>query len=65
VTAGVTLALDADTCVEILRECGFVPTFGFSVVNLCTIPDGLSAYETERYLREHGEKLCRPPNFSQ
>ena len=28
VTSCVTLALDKDTCVEILRECGFVPSRG-------------------------------------
>jgi hypothetical protein len=65
VTAGVTLALDADSCLEILREGGFVPTRGYSVVNLCRIPEGLNADETKRYLREHGAALCRPPNFPQ
>ena len=42
-TAGVTLALGADICVKILRERGFLPTRGFSVVNLYQIAEGLNA----------------------
>jgi hypothetical protein len=60
VTACVTSALDADTCVEILRECGFVPNRGFSVVNLYQVPDGLNAGEIEKYLRKNGAALCTP-----
>jgi hypothetical protein len=42
VASRVGLALDAETCVEILRECGFLPIGpGFGLVNLCNIPDGL------------------------
>jgi hypothetical protein len=61
VTSCVTLALDKDTCVEILRECGFVPsrgTGGIVVVSLCKIPDGLNKDEIKTYLREHGAELC-------
>jgi hypothetical protein len=58
VTACVTLALDADTCVEILREYGFVPTRGFSVVNLYKIPQGLNAPQIKLYLQKHGAELC-------
>jgi hypothetical protein len=46
VAAGVGLALDADECVEILRECEFVATRGFVVVDLLKIPRGLNAKET-------------------
>jgi hypothetical protein len=60
VTACVTLALDADTCVEILRESGVLPTRGFSVVNLYKIPEGLNAAKIKLYLREHGAELCTP-----
>ena len=65
VASRVGLALDADTCVQILRECGFVPTGsmptgGIAVVNLLKIPDGLNADETERYLRKNGAELCTP-----
>jgi hypothetical protein len=60
VTACVTLALDADTCVEILRECGFLPTRGFSVVSLYKIPTGLNAAQIKLYLRERGAELCTP-----
>ena len=63
VTSCVTLALDKDTCVEILRECGFVPsrgTGGIVVVSLCKIPDGLNKDEIKTYLREHGAELCTP-----
>jgi hypothetical protein len=51
---GRQLALDKDACVGILRECGFLPTQRFGVVNLGVIPDGLNAKETERFLREKG-----------
>jgi hypothetical protein len=63
VTSCVTLALDKDTCVEILRECGFVPSRGIGgivVVSLCKIPDGLNAAEIEMYLRKNGAELCTP-----
>jgi hypothetical protein len=43
--AGRRQALDVDTCVDILRECGFLPT-------------GLTAQELERFLRKHGPEIC-------
>ena len=49
---GCELALDLDRCTEILDECGFLPAGRFGVVNLCGIPEGLSADELERFLRE-------------
>ena len=60
--AGWGLALDMDTCVGILRECGFIPTShaGFLLVNLSGIEFGLSAEELERFLREKGAELCGP-----
>jgi hypothetical protein len=57
---GRPLALDEDTCVGILRECGFLPTKRFGVVSLGNIPDGLNAKETERFLREKGAEACGP-----
>ena len=49
------LALDQDRCIEILRECGHLPTSpGFGIVNFCEIPEGLNAQELERYLRKDG-----------
>ena len=48
------LALDKDRCIEILGECGFLPTGRFGLVNLCQIPDGLNAGALERFLRAHG-----------
>jgi hypothetical protein len=49
------LALDQDRCIEILRECGHLPTSpGFGIVNFCEIPEGLNAEELERYLRRDG-----------
>jgi hypothetical protein len=48
------LALDRDRCIEILGECGFLPTARFGVVNLCQIPDGLNAKDLEGFLRTHG-----------
>ena len=59
--AGWGLALDQDACVEMLGECGFLPTGpGFGLVNLCYIPDGLNAGATERFLRGKGMDICSP-----
>ena len=52
--AGWGLALDQDRCIEILGECGFLPTGPLGLVNLCRISDGLNARDLERFLREHG-----------
>jgi len=49
---GCEFALDLDRCVQILDECGSVPTARFGVLNLCGIPDGLNAEELEKFLRE-------------
>jgi hypothetical protein len=54
--AGRELALDQDRCVQILGECGFLPTGPVGIVNLSAIPNGLNAEELERFLREHGTK---------
>jgi hypothetical protein len=51
------LALDADSCLQILRECGHVPDSRFAVAFFTKVPDGLNAKETERFLREHGAEL--------
>ena len=49
------LALDEHRCIEILRECGHLPTSpGFGIVNFCEIPEGLNAEALESFLREHG-----------
>ena len=56
--AGWGLALDQDRCIQILGECGFLPTGPVGLVNLCQIPDGLNAEELERYLREDGAETC-------
>jgi len=57
------LALDADACVQILRESGFLPRHALGLVNLGNIPDGLNAKETERFLREHGAEICGSGGF--
>jgi hypothetical protein len=62
VVSCVTLALDSDRCVEILRECGFVGTRGIVIVDLCKVPKGLNKDEIETYLREHGAEVCRCPS---
>jgi hypothetical protein len=62
--AGWGLALDRDTCIQILGEGGFLPSHGFVVVSLCDIPDGLNADELEQYLREHGAELRVGPATS-
>lgn len=63
VASRVGLALNGDTCVQILRECGFLP-FGPDVgfVNLLSIPEDLDAEETVRFLRESGAEICYPRN---
>ena len=50
--------LDDDTCLRILREAGFPPANAVATVDLCEIPGGLSAEETERFIRENGAKIC-------
>src|ERR1700757_36760 len=52
--AGWGLTLDQDRCIQILGECGFLPTGPVGLVNLCQIPDGLNAESLERFLREDG-----------
>jgi hypothetical protein len=52
------LALDQDKCIQILRECGSLPTGPVGVVNLGQIPRGLNAEELETFLREDGADIC-------
>jgi len=52
--AGWGLALDVDTCIRILGECGSLPTGRVGLVNLIGIPEGLNAEQTESFLRERG-----------
>ena len=59
-SAGWGLALDPDTCLQILRDTGFVSTGPTGLVNLCEVPDGLNREETERFLREHAAEICFP-----
>jgi len=54
---GQEFALDRDRCIEILRECGFLPTVRFVVLNFMDIPDGLNAKELEQYLRRNGAQI--------
>ena len=63
--AGWGLALDQDRCIQILGECGFLPTGPVGLVNLGQIRDGLNAEELERFLREDGAEtrgLCGAQN---
>jgi hypothetical protein len=50
---GQKLSLGRDTCVRILRESGHQT----ACVSLDRIPNGLSATELERFLREQGASL--------
>jgi hypothetical protein len=44
---GRELALNDDRCLEILRECGFLPNGRpFAIVQFCGIPNGLNAKES-------------------
>ena len=56
--AGWGLALDRDACIQILGECGFLPTGSLGLVNLSEIPDGLNVEETEKFLRENAAEIC-------
>jgi hypothetical protein len=56
--AGKALALDQDRCIQILRECGHLPTGPAGVVNLGEIPDSLNPEELERFLRKDGADVC-------
>ncbi len=48
--------LSVDTCMKILRECGFFPTgAGIDMVDLIHLREGLNAQESEEYLREPDE----------
>jgi hypothetical protein len=49
---------DQDTYIQILRECGFLPTSPVGLVNFCNIPAGMNAEGTERFLRERGAEIC-------
>ena len=42
---------------QILDEAGLLHTGGFGLVDLTQVPNGLSAKETERFLRENGAQL--------
>jgi hypothetical protein len=53
--------LARETCIHILDEGGLLPTHGLGLVNLCEIPVGLNAVETEQYLREHSAELSPGP----
>ena len=55
---GQKFALDRDRCIEILGECGFLPTVRFVVLNYMNIPDGLNTKELEQYLRRNGAEIC-------
>jgi hypothetical protein len=49
-----------DTCLKILDDCGYLPNAPIALVRVGDIPDGMSAAETERYLRDNGASLCGP-----
>ena len=53
------LALDSNTCVEILWASGFLSNGALCLVDLNDIPDGLNAAGIEMFLRENGAQICR------
>ena len=56
--AGWGLALDQDTCMDILNERGFLPSGPeVSLVNFFAVPEGLDAEETAKFLRDNGAQL--------
>jgi hypothetical protein len=48
------LALDMDACIQILDECGFLPTVPVGLVTFISIPEGLNAEQTARFLMGNG-----------
>ena len=56
--AGQELALDREACKQVLRESGFLPTGRLGIIDFRTIPEGLTARETERFLRENAAEIC-------
>lgn len=59
-SAGWGLALDSESCRQILRDTGFLPTGPTGLVNLCEVPDGLDREDTQKFLREHAAEICYP-----
>ena len=55
------LALNNDACLQILRECGFLRGGSICVARLGDIPDGLSAAESDKFLRRNGAKIAPVP----
>jgi hypothetical protein len=49
-----------DTYLQILDEAGFTSANGFTIIDLTRIPHGLSAEDAEKFVREHGAKICGP-----
>jgi hypothetical protein len=57
------IALEPDTCVQILRDSGYIPTGPCAVVSLNKVPEELfvaGKAATEQWLRENGAELCAP-----
>ena len=57
--AGWNQTHDVDRCIEILGECGFLPTGRLALVNFLFVPGELDGQELEAFLREHGRDLNR------
>jgi hypothetical protein len=49
---------DQDASIQILRECGFLPTGPIGLVNFLNIPAGMNTEEADRFLRERGAQIC-------
>jgi hypothetical protein len=45
------LALDSDARIQLLDECGYLPTSPFAFADRTKIPDGLNPQETKSFLR--------------
>jgi hypothetical protein len=56
--AGSELGSVEETHIQILNEAGFLRAGSFNVVDLSQIPAGLSAEETQRFVRENGARIC-------
>jgi hypothetical protein len=51
------LALDKNSCLQILLECRLLRGGSACVARLSDIPDGLNVVQLKAFLREHGRQI--------
>ena len=60
--AGQELAFDTDQCLQIMADSGYVLPRPIALVQFGDIPNGTTATELERHLREYAGRLCQAAN---